>query len=65
MPRSEEKLKGIREYIIKSFVFCYNNYYQIHQDAKYGVSYWPQELKLDVFKGTKEKQIIYRKLIRT
>ena len=37
---SKEKLKGIKEYIIKSFAFYYNNYYPIHQEAKYSVSYW-------------------------
>ena len=35
---NKEKLKGIREYIIKSFAFYYNNYYPIYQEAKYGVS---------------------------
>ena len=37
---NKEKLKGIKEYVIKSFVFYYNNYYLIYQDAKYSVSYW-------------------------
>ena len=37
---SKKKLKGIREYIIKSFAFYYNNYYLIHQKAKYSASYW-------------------------
>ena len=37
---SKEELKGIREYTIKSFVFYYNDYYLIHQEAKYSVSYW-------------------------
>ena len=37
---NKEKLKGIRECIIKSFAFCYNNYYPTYQEAKYGVSYW-------------------------
>ena len=37
---NKEKLKGIREYIIKSFAFYYNNYYQTYQEAKYSVSYW-------------------------
>ena len=55
---SKEKLKGIKEYIIKSFVFCYNNYCLIHQDAKYGVSYWLQKPKLDVLKGTKEVDLL-------
>ena len=36
---NKEKLKGIKECIIKSFVFCYNNYYLIYQEAKYGASY--------------------------
>ena len=27
---SKEELKGIREYTIKSFAFCYNNYYLTH-----------------------------------
>ena len=55
---SKEKLKGIREYIIKSFIICYNNYYLIYQEAKYSTSYQPQELKLDIFKGTKEADYI-------
>ena len=38
---NKEKLKGIREYIIKGFAFCYNDYYLIYQEAKYGVSYQP------------------------
>ena len=37
---SKEKLKGIRECIIKSFIFYYNNYYPIHQKAKYSINYW-------------------------
>ena len=39
-PYSKEKLKGTREYIIKSFVFCYNNYCPTYQEVKYGASYW-------------------------
>ena len=37
---NKEKLKGIKEYIIKSFVFYYNNYCLIYQKAKYSVNYW-------------------------
>ena len=55
---SEEKLKGIRECMIKSFAFYYNNYYPTHQEAKYSISYWPQEPKLDIFKGTKEVDLL-------
>ena len=58
MPYSKEKLKGIKEYIIKSFIFCYNNYYPTHQEAKYSVSYQPQELKLDIFKSTEEADLL-------
>ena len=36
---NKEKLKGIREYTIKSFIFCYNNYYLTHQEAKYSTNY--------------------------
>ena len=37
---SKKELKGIREYIIKSFIFYYNNYCPTHQEAKYGINYW-------------------------
>ena len=47
-------LHRTRECLIKHFVFCYNNIYQIYKDAKYGVSYWPQELELKELKGTRE-----------
>ena len=57
---NKKKLKGIREYIIKSFIFYYNNYYSTHQEAKYGINYWPQKLKLDVFKGTKEADLLQK-----
>ena len=33
-------------------MFYYNNAYQIYKDAKYGVSYWLQELKILEFRGT-------------
>ena len=48
----------MREYIIKSFIFYYNNYYPTYQEAKYGASYQLQELKLDVLKGTKEADLL-------
>ena len=55
---NKEKLKGIKECIIKSFIFCYNNYCPTHQEAKYGASYQPQELKLDILKGTKKADLL-------
>ena len=49
-----EELKGTWECKIKHFTFCYNNSYPIYKEAKYGVSYWLQELSLDQFKGILE-----------
>ena len=49
-----EELKGIWEYKIKYFTFCYNDSCLIYKEAKYNVSYWLQELSLDQFKGTSE-----------
>ena len=47
-------LRGTKECLIKYFIFCYNNVYRTYKDAKYGVSYWPQELELRGLKGTRE-----------
>ena len=55
---SKEKLKGIKKYIIKSFAFYYNNYCPVYQDAKYSVSYQPQELKLNKLKDTKKEDLL-------
>jgi len=43
---------------VKYFVFCYNNRCQVHEEAKYGISYWPQEPSPDKFKGTEEEEDI-------
>ena len=39
--RDDGALRGIKEYLINSFAYCYNNAYRIYKDAKYGVSYQP------------------------
>ncbi len=52
---SKEEFKGTREYIIKYFAFCYNSVCQVHEKVKYSISYWLKELKLDMFKGTENK----------
>ena len=44
--------------MIKSFIFYYNNYCLIYQEAKYSINYQPQELKLGIFKGTKEADLL-------
>ena len=47
-------LRRTKEYLVKHFAFYYNNACQIYKDAKYSVSYWPQELELKGLKGTIE-----------
>ena len=44
--------------MVKHFAFYYNNIYQIYKEAKNSISYWLKELKLDMFKGIKEKDQI-------
>ena len=57
---NKKELKGIRKYIIKSFIFYYNDYCLTHQEAKYGISYWLQKPKLDIFKGTKKADLLQK-----
>ena len=56
--KSKEEFKGTKEYTVKYFTFYYNNAYQIYKEAKYGASYWPKEPKLNIFKGTEDKDQI-------
>ena len=57
---NKEKLKGIKEYIIKSFAFYYNNYYSIYQEVKYSISYQLQELKSNILRGTEEANLLQK-----
>jgi len=52
--RDDNVLRGTKECSIKSFAFCYNNACRIHEDAKYGASYWPQEPESRGLRGTRE-----------
>jgi hypothetical protein len=52
--RDDSVLRGTKECSINSFAFCYNNACRIHEDAKYGASYWPQEPKSKGLRGTQE-----------
>jgi len=52
--RDDGALRGTKECSINSFAFCYNNACRIHEDAKYGASYWPQEPVTSKFRGTEE-----------
>ena len=51
----KEQFKGTQEYKLRHFAFCYNNNCPVHKETKYGASYWPQELSLEQFRGTKEE----------
>ena len=35
--RDHNRVKVIREYLIKHFAFYYNNAYKVYKDAKYGI----------------------------
>jgi len=54
-PRKSKELKGTRGYIVKHFVFCYNNRCPVYEEAKYGASYWPQEPSPDQFRKMAEE----------
>ena len=51
----KEQFKGTQECKFWYFAFCYNNNYLIYKEAKYGISYWPQELSLEQCKGIEEE----------
>jgi hypothetical protein len=52
--RNDNVLRGTKECSIKSFAFCYNHACRVHEDAKYGASYWPQEPESRALRGTRE-----------
>ena len=58
-PQAIQKLKGTQGYTLKHFTFYYDNIYPIHKEAKYGISYWLQELHPRQFKGTDKKDNLY------
>jgi hypothetical protein len=35
---NNNQIKGIREYLIKYFAFCYNSIYTVYKDTKYSIS---------------------------
>ena len=53
MPK-DDNMRGTRECSIKHFTFCYNDACRIHEDAKYGASFWPQEPESRALRGTQE-----------
>jgi hypothetical protein len=36
----DNRIKGIKECLIKHFAFCYNSIYTVYKDTKYSVSWW-------------------------
>jgi hypothetical protein len=47
MLEDDNQIKGIRECLIKHFIFYYNSAYIVYKNIKYGASWWPQELELN------------------
>jgi len=56
-PKRTEKFKGTKGYTVKHFAFYYNNRCQVHEEAKYSASYWPQEPSPDKFKSIEEEDM--------
>ena len=53
-PREMEEFKGTKGYIVKYFIFYYNNKCHVHKEVKYKINYQPQELRPELFKGIEE-----------
>ena len=52
--QNNNHIKATREYLIRHFAFYYNSACRVHEDAKYGTRWWPQELELSHAKATQE-----------
>ena len=53
-PQDIEELKGIKGYVLKHFVFCYDNRCPVYKEVKYSASYWPQEPESEKLKDIEE-----------
>ena len=53
-PQNIKELKGTKECIVKHFTFCYNDRCPVYEEAKYNISYWPQESESEKLKEIKE-----------
>ena len=53
-PKRIEEFKEIRGCAVKHFVFYYDNRCPVHEETKYGASYWPQKPKSEQLKEIKE-----------
>ena len=54
MLRDNNWVKAIKECLIKHFAFYYNSTCRVHEDAKYGIGWWLQELELNYTKAIRE-----------
>ena len=54
MAQNNNHIKVTRKYLIRHFIFCYNSACKVHEDAKYSIGQWPQELKSSYAKATQE-----------
>ena len=54
MLKNDDRVKAIREYLIKHFAFYYNSACRVYKDAKYGAKWWPQEPESNHAKATRE-----------
>ena len=54
MAQNNNYIKAIKEYLIKYFAFYYNSACRVHEDAKYSIGQWLQELELSHAKATQE-----------
>jgi hypothetical protein len=37
--KNNNQIKGIKEYLIKHFAFCYNSTYTVYKDTKYSINW--------------------------
>ena len=54
MLRDNDRVKVIKEYLIKYFAFYYNSACRVYKDAKYSTEWQLQELKPNYAKAIRE-----------
>ena len=54
MLKDNDRVKVIKECLIKHFAFYYNSACKVYKDAKYGTGQWLQELEPNHAKAIKE-----------
>ena len=54
MLKDYKQAKATNECTIRYFAFCYNSICKVHEDAKYGAGWWPEEPMSNQAKATQE-----------